>query len=116
LLPLNAAAPALADSRQTDVRRPLPTFGILVTVYFKEVSMSKSPHPHPGEWQIVTRELGLLAAQTVQGRLETAGIPVVLDYDGMQSLLGVPAFGSTGEVRILVPRDRLAEARALLSG
>ena len=76
--------------------------------------MSKSAKPHTEEWQIVYRELGLLAAQTEQGRLETAGIPAVLDYDGTQSLLGIPTFGGTGEVRILVPRDRLAEARELL--
>lgn len=76
--------------------------------------MSKSPQSHPTEWQIVSREMGLLAAQAVQGRLATAGIPVVLDYDGMQSLLGIPALGGTGEVRVLVPSDRLAEARKLL--
>ena len=76
--------------------------------------MSKSAKPHTKEWQIVYREIGLLAAQTVQGRLETAGIPAILDYDGTQSLLGIPAFGGAGEVRILVPLDRLAEARELL--
>jgi len=58
--------------------------------------------------------MGLLTAQAIQGRLETAGIPAVLDYDGTRSLLGIPTFGGTGEVRILVPRDRLAEARELL--
>jgi hypothetical protein len=80
-------------------------------VYRKEVTMSD---PHTQEWQIVCREIGLLAAQAVQGRLETAGIPAVLDYDGTKSLLGIPTFGGTGEVRILVPRDRLSEARELL--
>ena len=76
--------------------------------------MSKSAKSHAEEWQVVYRELGLLSAQTVQGRLETAGIPAVLDYDGTQSLLGIPTFGGTGEVRILVPLERLAEARELL--
>jgi hypothetical protein len=81
-------------------------------VYFiKEITMS---NPHTQKWQIVSRELGLLAAQTVQGRLETAGIPAVLDYDGTQPLLGIPTYGGTGEVRILVPADRMAEARELL--
>ena len=70
--------------------------------------------PHTQEWQIVCREIGLLAAQTVQGRLETAGIPTVLDYDGTKSMLGIPTFGGTGEVRVLVPSDRLSEARELL--
>ncbi len=76
--------------------------------------MSKSAKPHIEEWRIVRRVMGLLTAQTIQGRLETAGIPAVLDYDGTQSLLGIPTFGGTGEVRILVPLDRIADARELL--
>ncbi len=76
--------------------------------------MSKSPKAHVEDWQIVYRTIGLLSAQTVQGRLQTAGIPSVLDYDGTSTVLGIPTFGGAGEVRILVPLERLAEARALL--
>ena len=76
--------------------------------------MSKSPKAHVEDWQIVYRTIGLLSAQTVQGRLQTAGIPTVLDYDGTSAMLGIPTFGGAGEVRILVPLERLAEARALL--
>ncbi len=76
--------------------------------------MSQPIKSHTEEWKVVCRELGLLAAQTVQGRLETAGIPAVLNYDGTRSLLGIPAYGGTGEVCILVPLDRLAEACELL--
>jgi hypothetical protein len=76
--------------------------------------MPKSMQPRREDWQIVYREFGLLPAQIIQGRLETAGIAVVLDYDGTKSWLGIPTFGGTGEVRILVPLDRLAEARELL--
>ena len=76
--------------------------------------MSKSVKPRVEEWRIACRVIGLQAAQTVQGRLETSGIPAVLDYDGTKSLLGIPTFGGTGEVRILVPLDRSAEARELL--
>jgi len=65
-------------------------------------------------WKIVCRTLGLLPAEAIRGRLETAGIPVALDYDSTSTLLGIPAFGGTGEVRILVPSDRIAEARELL--
>lgn len=71
-------------------------------------------NPHTEEWQIICRVIGLLPAQTVQGRLETAGIPAVLDYDGTTALLGIPTFAGTGEVRVLVPLDRLPEARELL--
>jgi hypothetical protein len=70
--------------------------------------------PGAEEWRIAFRAIGLLAAQTVQGRLETAGIPAVLDYDGTKSVLGIPTFAGTGEVRILVPLDRIAEACELL--
>ncbi|CAG0935899.1 hypothetical protein TFLX_04750 [Thermoflexales bacterium] len=73
-----------------------------------------SMKPGAEEWRIAFRAIGLLAAQTVQGRLETAGIPAVLDYDGTKSVLGIPTFAGTGEVRILVPLDRIAEARELL--
>ena len=66
------------------------------------------------QWKIVCRTMGLLSAEAVRGRLETGGIPVALDYDGTSTLLGIPAFGGTGEVRILVPSDRIAEARELL--
>jgi hypothetical protein len=65
-------------------------------------------------WKIVCRTMGLLPAEAVRGRLETGGIPVALDYDSTSTLLGIPAFGGTGEVRILVPSDRIAEARELL--
>jgi hypothetical protein len=66
------------------------------------------------DWNIVYRTVGLLPAEAVQGRLATAGIPAVLEYDNMQPLLGIPAFAGTGEVRVLVPLDRLTEARDLL--
>jgi len=65
-------------------------------------------------WKIVCRTMGLLPAEVVRGRLETGGIPVALDYDSTSTLLGIPAFGGTGEVRIFVPGDRIAEARELL--
>ncbi len=78
-------------------------------------SLRKSAERRSAEhWMIISRTMGLLPAQVIQGRLETAQIPVILDYDSTQSLLGIPVFGGTGEVRILVPSDRTAEARELL--
>ncbi len=76
--------------------------------------MSSSKHAAKAQWQIVCRAMGLMPAEAIRGRLETGGIPVVLDYDGTSTLLGIPAVGGTGEVRILVPTDRIAEARELL--
>jgi hypothetical protein len=76
--------------------------------------MTKSVKPRVEEWKIDYRVIGLQAAQVVQGRLETAGIPAVLDYDGTTTLLGIPTYGGTGEVRIPVPLERIADARELL--
>ena len=76
--------------------------------------MSKSMKVQGENWQIVYRTIGVLSAQAVQGRLQTAGIPSVLDYDGSGPVLGIPTFGGTGEVRVLVPLDRMAAARGLL--
>ena len=76
--------------------------------------MSNSAHAARAQWKIVCSTMGLLSAEAMRGRLETAGIPVILDYDSTSTLLGIPAFGGTGEVRILVPGDRSADARELL--
>jgi len=46
---------------------------------------------------------GLLNAQVVKTKLESVGIPALLDVDGL------------GEVRVMVPEDLAEEARALLS-
>ena len=76
--------------------------------------MPKPVRSQATEWKIVCRTIGLLPAQAVQGRLEIAGIPAVLGYDGTKLMVGIPTFAGTGEVRILVPADRVAEARELL--
>ena len=76
--------------------------------------MHQSAKARTDEWRIVYRAIGQLAAQAIQGRLETAGVPVILDYDGTTALLGIPTLAGTGEVRVLVPLDWLPEARELL--
>lgn len=51
-----------------------------------------------------------MAAEMVQARLESAGIPAVV-----QNVHGVTAMGvQLGEVRVLVDAERAAQARALL--
>jgi len=76
--------------------------------------MSKSPKAHVEDWQIVYRTIRLLSAQTVQGRLQPPGFPQYWTMTETSTVLGIPTFGGAGEVRILVPLERLAEARALL--
>jgi hypothetical protein len=63
--------------------------------------------------EVVYRAQGMLEAEAVKGRLETSGIPALLDYESLGPTLGITIDG-LGEVRILVPIDRAADARELL--
>jgi hypothetical protein len=64
--------------------------------------------------EVVYRASGLLTAQVIKGRLETSGIPAALDYESLGPTLGVTIDG-LGEVRVLVPIDRVEEALELLA-
>lgn len=63
---------------------------------------------------VVYRAQGMLEAEAVKGRLETSGIPAALDYESIGRTYGITIDG-LGEVRILVPSSRAADARELLS-
>ncbi len=56
---------------------------------------------------------GQLQAQVFKTKLESAGIPVLLDYESLGVVLGITVDG-LGEVRVMVPEDLAEEARALL--
>jgi hypothetical protein len=56
---------------------------------------------------------GLLKAHVVKTRLETAGIPVLLDYESVGPIIGITVDG-LGEVRVLVPDGCADEARTLI--
>ena len=62
----------------------------------------------------VYRTSGLMQAEIVKGRLESAGIPVMLDYESLGRVMGITIDG-LGEVRILVPNERADEAKELLA-
>ena len=62
----------------------------------------------------VYRTAGLMQAEIIKGRLESAGIPVMLDYESLGRVMGITVDG-LGEVRILVPNERADEARELLA-
>jgi hypothetical protein len=49
----------------------------------------------------------------IKGKLEAAGIPVLLDYESAGPVIGITVNG-LGEVRLLVPQNRAEEARALI--
>ncbi|MCK4579757.1 MAG: DUF2007 domain-containing protein [Dehalococcoidia bacterium] len=52
-------------------------------------------------------------AQVIQGRLEAEGIPALLSYESAGVVLGVTVDG-LGEVKVLVPRHLVEEAREIL--
>lgn len=63
--------------------------------------------------EVVYRAYGMLEAEAIKGRLETSGIPAALDYESIGRTFGITIDG-LGEVRILVPIERAADARELL--
>lgn len=56
---------------------------------------------------------GLLQAEVYKSKLESAGIPVLLEYESIGPALGITVDG-LGEVRVMVHDELAAEARTLL--
>ena len=67
---------------------------------------------HPGLISVYVAQ-GLLKAQVIKAKLETAGIPVLLDYESVGPIIGITVDG-LGEVRVLVPARHADEARMLI--
>ena len=67
---------------------------------------------HPG-LAVVCVVQGLLQAQVIKSKLETADIPVLLDYESLGPVIGITVDG-LGEVRVLVPDQHIDDARALI--
>jgi hypothetical protein len=57
---------------------------------------------------------GMLPAQVVKGRLEAAGIPVLLKYESVGLIFGL-TFDGLGSVDVLVPEQFSGDAVSLLS-
>jgi len=56
---------------------------------------------------------GLLQAEIIKGKLETNDIPVLLQYESLGPVMGLTVDG-LGQVRVLVPEDKVEIARDLL--
>ena len=65
------------------------------------------------ELSVVHVEQGLARAHVVKAKLESAGIPALLDYESAAPIIGITIDGM-GAVRILVPSERADEARELI--
>jgi hypothetical protein len=56
---------------------------------------------------------GLLQAEIIKGKLESNGIPVLLQYESLGPVIGLTLDG-LGQVRLLVREEQFEAARALL--
>jgi hypothetical protein len=61
----------------------------------------------------VYQSQGMLGAQVVKGKLESAGMPVFLKYEAIGQVFGLTVDG-LGRVEVQVPDDLSEEATALL--
>jgi hypothetical protein len=55
-----------------------------------------------------------LQAQIVKGRLESEGVPSLLQYEGAGLVFGVTVDG-LGEARVMVPEELAEEAKAIVN-
>ncbi len=67
----------------------------------------------PGLTTIYTA-FGQLEAQVIKSKLESAGIPALLDYESIGVVYGLTVDG-LGEVRVMVPEALAQEAQELLN-
>ena len=66
------------------------------------------------DFTTVYRSQGMLAAQVIKGKLESAGVPVFLKYEAVGQVLGLIVDG-LGLVRVLVPAEWADRALELLA-
>ncbi|HDP93920.1 MAG TPA: DUF2007 domain-containing protein [Candidatus Aminicenantes bacterium] len=57
---------------------------------------------------------GLMEAEIIRAKLDSFGIPCMLKFESVGRLLAISMNG-LGKVRIMVPPDRLEEARELMA-
>lgn len=62
----------------------------------------------------IYRSGGMLGAEVVKGKLEAAGIPVMLKYDSASLVFGLTVDG-LGMVEVQVPEEYAEDAEALVS-
>jgi hypothetical protein len=65
------------------------------------------------DFVVVYTTMGLLRAEVIKGKLESAGIHAFLKYESAGTMLPVLADG-LGQVQVLVAREHETEARELL--
>ena len=74
----------------------------------------KTGSPIPSDMAVVYTANGEMEAQGIRAALDAAGIPVHLNFEAAAKLYAVTVDG-LGAVRIMVPIDRVDEAREIIS-
>lgn len=72
-----------------------------------------SPMKYPEDFSMIAIVQGELRASVTKSHLESAGIPVLLEYESAGRVIGINIDG-LGEVRILVPKSLEDEAKQVL--
>ena len=72
-----------------------------------------SPTEREAPMEVAYTASGEMEAQTVRSALEAAGIPAELKMEAAQALFAVTVDG-LGAIRVMVPADRLEEARSIV--
>jgi hypothetical protein len=78
------------------------------------ISASPVIAAHSGDLETVARYMDPTQAHIVRSCLEAAGVPAVIADDNLVRMLSILSV-AVGGVRILVPVDRLAEAREVIA-
>lgn len=65
------------------------------------------------ELVVVYKAQGMISAEIIKAKLESAGIPALLKYESLGPVLAVTIDG-LGEVKIFVPKEREQQAREVL--
>jgi hypothetical protein len=68
---------------------------------------------HEAALEVVYTASGEMEAQTIRSVLEAAGIPAHLKMEAAQRLFAVTVDG-LGAVKVMVPADRMEEARSVI--
>lgn len=68
----------------------------------------------PAKWVVIRANISPGEAVVIRGRLESEGIPAVLQQEALGSVLGLTV-GPLGSARVLVPEDLVEEAEAILA-
>lgn len=72
--------------------------------------MSQQAEPN---WIVVIKTAGVMEAEMIAGRLQSLGIPALVQNEPLGAVLGL-SIGALGEARVMVPEAFFTQASAIL--